>query len=191
VQKLVCLLKIACGNQTILKNTIMFKQIKILGHPVHPLLVGFPIALYTATLASYVIYVLTFDIFWFRAGFVANVAGVATAGLAAFTGIMDLILLPNGSRAKTTGFKHMGFNLAAFFLFFVNIFLQMNRWQVESLPGAGSAIVFSALGVVCTFIAGYFGWEMVQKHHVGIDLTPEQKKLEPEQDEDEQRMKVA
>jgi hypothetical protein len=35
------------------------------------------------------------------------------------------------------------------------------------------------LGVLLTLAAGFLGWKMVQRHHVGIDLTAEQERLEP------------
>ena len=33
----------------------MYSKIKILGHPIHPIIVAYPIALYTATLVAYII----------------------------------------------------------------------------------------------------------------------------------------
>src|SRR5688572_323089 len=106
----------------------LYKQVKIFGHPLHPMLIAFPIAFYNATLASFIAYAATGDLFWFGVGYVANIAGVITAGIAAFPGFIDLVYLPDKSRVKTTGFFHAACNLLAFFLFFVNIFLQKDKW---------------------------------------------------------------
>jgi hypothetical protein len=38
--------------------------------------------------------------------------------------------------------------------------------------------------MLLTIFAGFFGWEMVQKHHVGIDLKPGQNALEPQNELD-------
>jgi len=34
-------------------------------------------------------------------------------------------------------------------------------------------------GIGLTLGAGWYGWNLVQKHHVGVSLTPEQERLEP------------
>ena len=41
-------------------------------------------------------------------------------------------------------------------------------------------ITLSILGVAFTLIAGYLGWSMVQTYHVGVQLTREQERLEPQ-----------
>ena len=64
----------------------MYSKIKLFGHPIHPMLVGFPVTLYTATLVSYLIYGASGDAFWFRVGLAANFAGVAMALLTAIPG---------------------------------------------------------------------------------------------------------
>jgi uncharacterized membrane protein len=151
------------------------------------MLVSFPIAFYNGALVAFIVYAVSYDLFWFRVGYVANVAGLITAGMAMLPGFIDLVYLPDDSRAKTTGFKHMAFNLVAFFLFFVNVFLQKNKWNSPEFPDATYPIVLCALGVFCTLCAGFLGWKMIQKHHVGIDLTPEQKAQEPVDD----KLKVA
>ena len=34
----------------------MYSKVKIAGHPIHPMLVAFPVAFYTATLVCYLVY---------------------------------------------------------------------------------------------------------------------------------------
>jgi hypothetical protein len=41
-----------------------------------------------------------------------------------------------------------------------------------------SGIILALLSVLCTVGAGYFGWTMIQTDHVGVELTPEQERLE-------------
>jgi hypothetical protein len=52
----------------------LYRKIKLLGHPVHSMLVAFPIGLYTWTMVSYLIYLIGGDTFWFRLGVATNVA---------------------------------------------------------------------------------------------------------------------
>lgn len=147
----------------------METKIKLAGHPVHPMLTAFPIAFYTATLACFIVYSCTKNVFWFQVALVANIAGVGSALVAAVPGLIDWLYLPNNSEAKTTGSLHLLLNSTALFLFGTNAFMQYPKWNVATSDSTW-AIILSACGMVCTIAAGYQGWKMVQTHHVGIDI---------------------
>lgn len=155
----------------------MDSKVKLLGHPIHPMLVGYPVAFYTASVVCFICYYNKMDIFWFRMGVSANTAGVIMAVAAALPGFIDWLAIPAKRQAKNTGMKHMLFNVTALLLFGINLYIQCPKWN-EPEPLAESAILLSGLGFICTLIAGFLGWKMVQKHHVGVALTPEQEKLE-------------
>jgi uncharacterized membrane protein len=70
-------------------------------------------------------------------------------------------------------------NVLALIVFAACAAVQLSRWN-ELLPSATSAIILTLVGFALTGAAGYFGWTLVQKHHVGVDLTPEQERLEPD-----------
>jgi uncharacterized membrane protein len=42
----------------------VYSKIKIAGHPVHPMLVAFPVAWYTGTLAGFAVYAANGHLFW-------------------------------------------------------------------------------------------------------------------------------
>ena len=46
-------------------------------------------------------------------------------------------------------------------------------------PQAGLAAALDLIGVALTVAGGFLGWKLVQKQHVGVDLTPEQQRFEP------------
>lgn len=148
----------------------MKSKATILGHPIHPMLVGFPVAFYVATLAAYSLYGFTGDHFAFRVGVIANVVGVATAALAAIPGTIDwAFAIPNGHPAKSLGLEHMTLNVSALVLFGIDAYLQIPLWNATS-PAPFIAIGLAGAGVILTLAAGYLGWKMVQAHHVGIDF---------------------
>jgi uncharacterized membrane protein len=157
----------------------MQAKAKIMGHPIHPMLIPFPVAFYTATVVAYILYALTASLFWFHFAVVMNIAGVVMAVVAAIPGIVDWTALPRKTPARSTGFKHLLLNAAAGVVFAVNAGIQLVQWN-ELRPSFGAAIVLSLTGLVLTGIAGVLGWTMVQHHHVGVELTPEQERLEPE-----------
>ena len=91
----------------------MYSKVKIAGHPVHPMLIAFPVAFYTAALVCYIVYNNNDNPFWFKVALVANVAGVAMAALAAIPGFIDWLFIPPDSSAKKTGLFHMVCNVLA------------------------------------------------------------------------------
>ena len=157
----------------------MYSKIKFLGHPLHPMLVAFPIVLYTAALVGFVLYAWQGDVFWFRLGFVANIAGVVMALVAAVPGFLDWALgIPGEHEAKRVGTTHMALNVTALVLFALNAWLLWDQWTA-TVPNLKWALLLTALGTLVTVGAGYFGYELIQRHHVGVDLTPEQARYEP------------
>ena len=157
----------------------MYSKAKIGGHPLHPMLVAFPIAFYTATLVSYIAYWTTANPFWFHVAVVANIAGVGTAFVAAVPGFIDWAFgVPTGSPAKTTGMFHMLLQVGALIIFAIDAVLQWHKWGAAA-PTVGASVLLALLGTTLTMIGGALGWKMIGTHHVGVDLTPEQERLEP------------
>ena len=157
----------------------MYSKVKIAGHPLHVMLVAFPVAFYTAAFVCFLAYAFGAEPFWFRVGIYANLAGVITAAIAAVPGFIDWAFgVPTGSPAKATGLTHMACNVAALLLYLLNVFFQWGH-RLETLPPVGLTVVLTGLGFALTLVAGFLGWKLVGTHHVGVDLTPEQERLEP------------
>jgi len=150
----------------------MYSKIKILGHPVHPMLVSFPIAFYTATLAAFITYAVVGDPFWFRLAYVANAAGVVMALVAAVPGFLDWMMgIPSGTHAKKHGLQHMLLNVTVLVLFAVNLWLNSGQWNAAQ-PETTLSITLPAIGFLLTLVAGYLGWTLVQTHHAGVQFSP-------------------
>jgi uncharacterized membrane protein len=62
---------------------VMQSKIKVFGHPLHPMLIAFPVAFYTASVVCYIAYNSNANPFWFKVALVANIAGVIMAAVAA------------------------------------------------------------------------------------------------------------
>lgn len=157
----------------------MYTKVRIAGHPVHAMLVGFPVTLYVVTFACFLACSLGADPFWYRVGVYSNLAGVVLAAVAAVPGFVDWAFgIPTGNPAKSTGLFHMGANVVALLLFGLNLWIVWSH-RLDVAPPVGSSVVLPALGVAFTLVAGFLGWRLVQKHHVGIELSKEQERLEP------------
>jgi uncharacterized membrane protein len=166
----------------------MHSKVKIAGHPLHPMLVGFPVTLYVVALVCFAARELGAGPFWFRAALYSNVAGVVMAALAAVPGLIDwAFAVPAGTAAKRTGLAHMLLNVSALIVFGINAYMQWGQ-RLALQPEARLALAFCAVGTILTLAAGFLGWKLVQTHHVGVDLTPEQERLEPRVSPPEERL---
>jgi uncharacterized membrane protein len=152
----------------------MYSKVKIFGHPLHPMVVAYPIAFYTATFVAYLIYQFGGQPqFWFRVAIVANIAGVVMAVVAALPGFIDWAMgIPSDTEAKRVGLRHMLLNVAALVLFIVLAVLNTGKWDVTA-PGGLLGLILALIGVLLTVVAGAHGWTLIQTHHVGIKGVPQ------------------
>lgn len=160
----------------------MDSKVKIAGHPLHPMLVAFPVALYTAALAAFVVHAVGGSQFWWRVGLWSNLVGVGMALLAALPGLVDLLAaIPRGHPAKKVGLAHMSLAVTALALFATNLVVQRGAWVNMPAdlratlgvphfvsPDVTASLLLSGAGFAVTLCAGFLGWTLVQKHHVGI-----------------------
>ncbi|MFN2457196.1 MAG: DUF2231 domain-containing protein, partial [Chitinophagaceae bacterium] len=127
----------------------MYSKVKLAGHPVHPMLIAFPVAFYAAALLCYIVYSSKGDAFWFKVALLANGAGVVMAAVAAIPGFIDWLNIPADSRAKKTGLFHMLCNVIALALYAINLLLLYSKWN-DPHPDQGLAIVLTAAGFLFT-----------------------------------------
>jgi len=85
----------------------MSSPASIKGHPIHPMLVGVPIGLWTFALVADLVYKLGLgDESWARTAFLCIGGGIVGALLAAVPGLFDLLSLSD-PRAKVRGFAEL------------------------------------------------------------------------------------
>ena len=151
----------------------MKSKVTIAGHPIHPMLVALPITSYLATFAALIAYGVTVDVFWFRFALVANVVGVATAILAAIPGTIDyLTRVPKRTVARKTGAVHAIVNVVALALFSISLIVLYGDYSAGEAPALTATLILTGAGVLVTMAGGYFGYEMIQHHHVGVVEAP-------------------
>ena len=86
-------------------------RIKLLGHPVHPMLIVFPLGLLSTAVLFDVVYVLTGNADLATFSYWALAAGLAGGLLAAVFGLIDWLGIPDDTRAKRIGAMHGTGNL--------------------------------------------------------------------------------
>lgn len=138
--------------------------VAIAGHPLHPLLVTFPIAFLTAPLATDLAYWFTQDLFWARASVWLIGAGILTGLIAAATGLMDFLKIDR-VRQHSAGWIHMVGNVAAIGLSLVNIGL---RWGNAAAAIVPVGLVLSLIVATALGVTGWYGAELIYRHKVAV-----------------------
>ena len=143
----------------------MESRVKLLGHPVHPMLIVFPLGLFITALVFDVIYLVTRNPRWGDISFWMISAGLIGGAAAAFVGWLDYLAIPGNTRARRVGFWHGFGNAIVLLLFLMSWFV---RVIAPATPGP-FAVGLSVVGVALGAVTGWLGGELVDRLGVGVD----------------------
>lgn len=141
-------------------------QARFLGHPIHPMLIVFPLGLLATGVAFDIVALVQGDNSWFGISYWLIAAGIIGGLLAAIFGLIDWAGIPSGTRAKTIGLIHGGTNLLVVLLFIVSWFM---RETPANVPSNG-ALTLSFIAVVLALFGGWLGGELVYRLGIGVDF---------------------
>jgi uncharacterized membrane protein/nitrite reductase/ring-hydroxylating ferredoxin subunit len=144
----------------------MRARAQIKSHPIHPMLVAFPIGLWVAGFAMDLIGFGVGDASIYVAGWYAILGGCCAAVLAAIAGAVDLFgVVPTRSSARTRGYLHASLNLIALALFATTLALRGG----PGVPPYWLSLLLSGIGVVVIGISGWLGGTLVYRNQIGVD----------------------
>ena len=141
--------------------------VALVGHPIHVMMVHFPVAFVVATFGVDVIYWWSADDFWLRVGVWSAGAAFWTGVAASIAGTAELLLV-RGIRLMEASWSHA---VAAMTL----VAIAGANWGLRLIdPGAvlPHGLALSALASVMTGFAGWHGGKLVFDHGVGILVSP-------------------
>ncbi|PZR57022.1 MAG: hypothetical protein DLM50_06795 [Candidatus Meridianibacter frigidus] len=134
----------------------------IAGHPIHPMLVPFPIAFFVGALVSDIISHWGDSVFWPRMSVVLIGLGIIGALLSALFGFIDYATAPLSDGAKKTATTHMALNLTVVVIFAIAFYLRLGN------ATSGVGYVLTVLGVLILGVSGYLGGQLVYEGGVGV-----------------------
>jgi uncharacterized membrane protein len=143
----------------------MESRVKLAGHPVHQMLIVFPLGLLATAVVFDVIFLVTNNPLWTQAAYFMIGAGVITGLVAAVPGVVDWLAIPRGTRAKRIGLIHGVGNVVVVTLFALSWYLR--RDQPASPPT--EAVVAGLFGAALLIVTGWLGGELVDRLGVGVD----------------------
>lgn len=143
----------------------MEARAKLFGHPIHQMLVVFPVGLLATALFFDVLALAVGHEGLFTASFYMIAAGVIFGLLAAVFGLIDFLAIPGGTRAKRIGRLHGIGNVVVVVLFAASWLL---RRDTPADPPT-LAIVLAAAGAALATLTAWLGGELVDRLGVGVD----------------------
>ncbi len=142
----------------------MESKAKLLGHPIHQMLIVFPLGLLATAVVFDVIYLATDNPTWTTVAYYMIAAGIIGGLLAAPFGYIDWHAIPANTRAKTVGLAHGVGNLIVVVLFLVSWLL---RRDAPEQPDA-LALLLSFAGAGLALVTAWLGGELVARLGVGV-----------------------
>jgi uncharacterized membrane protein len=136
-----------------------------MGHPIHPMLIVFPLGLLGMAVIFDIIRLIFGATALAPASYYMIAAGIITGLLAAVFGFIDWLAVPSGTRAKAIGQWHGIGNVVVVVLFAISWWL---RHDDPAAPSTG-AFVLGLIGLGLALVTGWLGGELVDRLGVGVD----------------------
>jgi len=137
----------------------------IKGHPLHPILVTFPIAFFTGTLIFDVLGFI-YDPGFSQTALYLEIGGLVAAVAAAIPGLIDYIFtVPPNSTGKKRATKHGLTNVTMLLFFGAALFYRLSA----DAPASFIIIGLETVGEILLFFAGWMGGTLVYRNQIGVD----------------------
>jgi uncharacterized membrane protein len=142
----------------------MSKTAKAFGHPIHQMLIVFPLGLLATSVIFDILYFGSNEVNFAIASYYTMAAGIVGAILAAIFGLADWLNIPAGTRAKSVGLWHGSGNFVITLLFLTSWYLRRG-----SLIPDSTTFTLSLIGVLMALVTGWLGGELVNRLGIGVD----------------------
>jgi uncharacterized membrane protein len=141
----------------------MESKAKAVGHSIHQMLVVFPVGLLLASVAFDALALISSSPSMVAAAYWMLAAGIVGGLVAAPFGLIDLMAVPDGTRASRIGTWHAVGNVVALCLFIASW-----GFRYSNEPAPGAAVLFSIAGALVVLMTAWMGGELVSRLGVGV-----------------------
>lgn len=144
----------------------MRSRASIKSHPIHPMLIAFPIGLLVTSFLFDIIGLWRDSPALWIAGWYCIIAGLVSGACAAIPGVVDLFsVVPPNSSARKRGCTHGVLNGLVIVAFIAEA---AYRGRPDVRPDT-TAIVLSAAGITLLGFSGWLGGTLVYRNQIGVD----------------------
>lgn len=136
------------------------------GHPLHPMLVPFPIAFLMGAFVFDALGVASGTAGWYVAGKYMSGAGIAMGLLAALPGLVDFLwAIPPDSSGKRHARRHMVLNVSVIILFALAFWVR----GAPGVPPDPPVLGLELVAVLLLAWSGFIGGTLVFRNQIGVD----------------------
>jgi uncharacterized membrane protein len=146
----------------------MESKAKIFGHPIHPILVVFPIGLFAMAVISDIVSLISPDRIFSAVAYYDISGGLIVGFLAALFGWYEWTHIPNDTRAKSVASIHGLGNLILIVLFLISWIIR--RGETNFVPST-AALILSFLGIGLGLVTAWLGGELIYRLDIGVDTS--------------------
>ncbi len=158
----------------------MKSKASIGGHPIHPILIPFPIGLLVFSLIADLIYLWQGGLLWESyIAFYTLSAGIIGMAVAAIPGLIDWLTLTDPKVVPVANW-HARVNIITLFVFIASFYLRTTSGATWIAGLTMLPIILSIIGVIGLGIAGWLGGELVFRHGVAVNTQTETAPEKPE-----------
>lgn len=143
-------------------------KVTLMHHPLHPMVVVFPIAFLMFTVVTDAAYWYLRDPFWAQVSFWLVAAGFTFGVLAALLGLADFVLVKE-ARREVTGWSHMIVGIMTLSLAGANVQLRWDDPVAAALPWG---LFLSTLMALTVSLTGWLGGTLTFRHGIGTYGSP-------------------
>jgi uncharacterized membrane protein len=143
----------------------MRTRVRAFGHPVHQMLVVFPIGLLVTGTIFDLVHLATDNDTFSQVGFWCITAGLVGGVLAALTGLADWTAIPAGTRAKSVGLRHAALNGIVTVAFLISWIVRLDR--PAHAPNV-ALVVLELAAVAVASVSAWLGGELVDRLGIGV-----------------------
>src|SRR5690606_4439252 len=149
----------------LIQTSAMKSKANIGGHPIHPILVAFPIAFFSGAFIFDLLRIFGLDELGRTVEYLI-IAGIIGALLAAVPGIIDFFFtVPPKSSGKKRAAKHGIINVTVLLLFAATLFYRRNT----DFPSDAVIILMESVAIILLVWAGWMGGTLVYRNQIGVN----------------------
>lgn len=148
------------------------RALRLFGHPLHPALVHFPLALWVSSALWDGLGAATGNALWWQFGYWSIALGLAAAVPAAIAGLIDFAALARGHPAATAATGHMLVMFTATSVYLVEFALRIGA-PVPADGRVAAVLILSLAGLILVSAGGWLGGQLVYRHGVGRAGPPD------------------
>jgi uncharacterized membrane protein len=158
----------------------MASRASIGGHPIHPMLIPFPIGLLVFSFVADLIFLWRGNPVWKDyVAFYTMLGGIIGGAAAAIPGLIDWATLTDRAAVKVANW-HARINITTLVIFIGSFYLRTNSGAAWIPNTPMLPFILSIVGLIGLTIAGWLGGQLVFKHGVAVEAATNEAPRQPE-----------